>query len=124
MEGNPLANLDKDTQEKIQEMQILEQNFQQLMSQKQAFSFEVNETDFALKELEKAKGDVFKLIGNQVIIKTEKEDLTKELQHKKELIDTRLKNIDEQEKEFSDKLNSLREEVMKKISPEEKENKE
>jgi prefoldin beta subunit len=124
MEENPLANLDKDTQEKIQEMQILEQNFQQLMSQKQAFSFEVNETDFALKELEKAKGDVFKLIGNQVIIKTEKEDLTKELQHKKELIDTRLKNIDEQEKEFSDKLNSLREEVMKKISPEEKENKE
>jgi prefoldin beta subunit len=124
MEGNPLANLDKDTQEKIQEMQILEQNFQQLMSQKQAFSFEVNETDFALKELEKAKGDVFKLIGNQVIIKTEKEDLTKELQHKKELIDTRLKNIDAQEKEFSDKLNSLREEVMKKISPEEKENKE
>jgi len=116
MEENPLANLDKETQQKIQEIQILEQNFQQLLMQKQTFNFELNETNFALKELEKAQGDVFKLIGNQVIIKTQKKDLTEELKHKKELIETRLKNIIKQEKEFSDKLNNTREEIMKKIS--------
>ena len=35
---NPLANLDEETQRKIQELQMLEQNFQQLLMQKNAFS--------------------------------------------------------------------------------------
>lgn len=109
-------NLDEETQAKIQELQILEQSFQQLLMQKQAFQMELNETGFALKELEKAEGDVFKIVANQVVIKTKKEDLKKELEHKKGLIELRLKNIDNQEKEFSEKVNKIREEVMKKIS--------
>jgi len=114
---NPLANLDQETQQKIQEMQVLEQNFQQLMMQKQAFSMETNESDNALKELEKATGDTFKLVGNQIIIKTDKETLTKELKHKKELLDLRLKNIEKQEKDFTEKLESLRKDIMEKIQP-------
>ena len=114
---NPLANLDQETQKQIQEIQILEQNFQQLLMQKQAFQMESNETDFALKELEKSEGDVFKIVGSQIILKTTKQDLTKELNRKKELIDLRLKNIDKQEKEFSDKITELRNEIMQKISP-------
>ena len=50
--GNPLANLDQDTQQKIQELQMMEQSFQQLMMQKNAFSMEQNETDFIIKEVE------------------------------------------------------------------------
>jgi len=113
---NPLANLDEETQKKLQEMQMLEQNFQQLLMQKQAFQHELTETDFALKETEKAKGDVFKIVGSQVMIKTSKENLSEEMKHKKELIELRLKNIEKQEKEFSKKLNELRDEIMKKIS--------
>jgi len=112
---NPLANLDKETQHKIQEMQILEQNFQQLLQQKQAFSYEVNETDNALKQLEKAEGDVFKIVGSQIMIKSTKEELDKEMKHKKELLDLRLKNIEKQEKDFTEKLESLRKEIMEKI---------
>ena len=117
-EQNPFANLDQETQKQIQEIQVLEQNFQQLLMQKQAFQAESNETNFALDELKKAKGDVFKIIGSQVIIKKTKDELEKELNHKKELIEVRMKNIDKQEKDFSEKLNSLREQIMKKISPE------
>ena len=113
---NPLENLDEETQAKIQELQILEQNFQQLMMQKQAFQQELHETDFALKELEKSEGEVFKMVGSQVIIKTTKEDLTKDMKEKKDLIELRMKNIDAQEKEFSEKVNTIRDEVMKKIS--------
>jgi len=113
---NPIENLDEDTQRKIQEMQIFEQNFQQLLMQKQTFNFELNETDYALEELKKAEGEVFKVVGNQIIVKSTKDNLEKELIHKKELIELRLKNIDKQEKEFSEKLNSLREELIKKIS--------
>ena len=115
-EENPFENLDKETQMQIQEMQILEQNFHQLLMQKQAFGFELNETDLALEEIEKAEGDVFKIVGNQIIIKTSKEKLKEELKSKKDLINLRMKNIDKQEKEFSEKLESLKEKVIKKIS--------
>ena len=37
------------------------------------------------------------------------------MENKKKLLDTRMKTIDEQEKEFSQKIESIREEVMKKI---------
>ena len=113
---NPLANLDEETQKKLQEMQMLEQNFQQLLMQKQAFQHESTETDFALKETEKAEGEVFKIVGSQVMIKSSKEKLSEEMKHKKELIELRLKNIEKQEKEFSKKLSELRDEIMKKIS--------
>jgi len=113
---NPLANLDEETQRKIQEIQAIEGNFQQIMMQKQTFTYELNETDLALDELGKSEGEVFKLVGNQIVIKSTKEKLQEELKHKKELIETRLKNIEKQEKEFEAKVQDLRQEIMKKIS--------
>jgi prefoldin beta subunit len=113
--ANPLANLDEETQQKIQQLQMMEQTFQQLLMQKNAFSMEQNETDFIIKEVEKTEGEVSRIIGNQVVIKATKEEILKEMKKKKELIDTRMKTIDEQEKEFSEKIESIRNEVMKKI---------
>lgn len=114
--GNPFADLDEETQREIQEIQMMEQNFQQILMQKQAFQYESNETNLALDELKNAEGDVFKIIGSQVIVKTTKDKIEKDLAHKKELIELRLKNIDKQEEEFSKKIESLREKIMKKIS--------
>jgi len=112
---NPLANLSPEIQAKIQELQMLEQSFQQLLMQKNAFSMESNETDFIITEVEKTKGEVSRIIGNQVVIKSTKEEILADMKKKKELIDTRMKSIDEQEKEFSEKIESIREEVMKAI---------
>ncbi len=114
-EQNPFGNLDEDTKKKIQELQMLEQSFQQLLMQKNAFSMESNETDLILKEVEKTEGEVSRIIGNQVVIKTTKEAILEEMKKKKGLIDTRMKSITQQEKEFSEKIESIREEVMKKI---------
>ena len=113
--ANPLANLDQETQQKIQELQMMEQGFQQLLMQKNAFSMEANETDFIIKEVEKTEGEISRIIGNQVVIKSTKEEILADMKKKKELIDTRMKTIDEQEKEFSEKIEAVREEVMKKI---------
>ena len=112
---NPLANLDEETQRQIQELQMMEQSFQQLLMQKNAFSMESNETDLIVKEVEKTEGEVSRIIGNQVVIKTTKEAILEDMKKKKELIETRMKAIDEQEKQFSEKMESIREEVMKKI---------
>ena len=113
--ANPLANLDQDTQQKIQELQMMEQGFQQLLMQKNAFSMESNETEFIIKEVEKTEGEVSRIIGNQVVIKTTKKEILEDMSNKKKLIDTRMKDIEAQEKEFSEKIESIREEVMKKI---------
>lgn len=113
--SDPLANLDQETQVKIQELQMMEQSFQQLLMQKNAFSMEANETDLIIKEVEKTSGEVSRIIGNQVVIKSTKEEILEDMRKKKELINTRMKTIDEQEKEFSKRIEETREEIMKKI---------
>ena len=104
---------------KIQEMQILEQNLQNLLLQKQAFQMELSETDSALDEIKKAGDEVFKIIG-QLMIKTEKSKVTDELENKKKLLDMRLKTIERQESTLTEKVNELREEVMKFLKKEKK----
>jgi len=113
--SNPLANLSPEIQAKIQELQAMEQTFQQLMQQKNAFSMEATETDYIMKEVGETKGEVSRIIGGQVIVKTTKEELLANMENKKKLIDTRMKAINEQEKELSEKMEASREEVMKSI---------
>ena len=105
-------NLDKETQEKIQELQFLEQNFQQISIQKQAFQLELNETESALTEIEKTNEDVYKIVGN-IMVKMGKSDIQKELKEKKDILSLRFKSIEKQESSFKEKTEKLREEVVK-----------
>lgn len=114
---NPFSNLDEETQIKIREVQIKDQEFQQLILQKRNFKYELDEVDYALKELDKSEGEVSKIVAGAIIIKTDKETLTKELNRKKELIELRLKSINSEEKELSKEVELLRDEVMKKLTP-------
>jgi len=114
---NPMQQFDDETRASIQEIQILEQNFEQLMQQKQLFNMEINETNLAISEVEKAQGKVFKLVGGQAIIETSKENFSADLKHKKELLELRMKSIENQEKEFSDRIEELRQKIMSKIAP-------
>lgn len=107
-------DIDKQTQEKIQQLQSLEQTTHALLMQKQAFQIELTETDNALTEITKTKDDVFKLVGN-IMIKTDKKETEKELKKKQELLSLRLKSIETQEAELEKQVEELREEVMKKI---------
>ena len=95
-------------------MQILEQNLQSLIMQKQAFQVELSETEAAISELGKTEGDVFKIIGS-IMIKSKREGLIKELNHKKELINLRLKSIDRDEGPLIETAEKLREKVLSKI---------
>ena len=100
---------------KIQEMQFLEQNFQNLILQKQAFQMELSETNSALKEIEKAGDEVFKIIG-QLMIKTDKSNTKKELEDKKKVLGLRVKAIEKQESSLAEQLEKLREEVIKSVN--------
>ncbi len=93
---------------------MLEQNIQNILLQKQAFQFEVNETENALNEVKKTKEDVFKIFG-QIMLKVSKEEVEKELSQKKDILSLRLKSIEKQESQIKEGTEKLREEVMKQL---------
>jgi len=95
----------------IHHLQILEQNLQQTMLQKQAFQMELGETQAAIKEIEKSGDDVFKIIG-QLMIKSEKKAVMSELANKEKLINLRIRALEKQEETFSEKIDSLQHEIM------------
>ncbi len=106
--------LDKETQEKIQELNLIEQNLQNFSLQKQAFQVELNETESALEQIGKASGDIYKIIG-QVMIKAGKQEIFKELKEKEEILTLRLKSIEKQEKILIEKRETLKKDVEKKF---------
>ncbi len=99
--------------EKIQELQVLEQNLQNLSLQRQAFDFELSESEHALEELSNSKGEVFKIVG-QIMVKSEKNALKDELEKKIKLLSLRVKTFESQEKEFSERADAIREALTKK----------
>ena len=107
--------IDKETERSIQELQSLEQAIQNLLLQKQAFQIELSETSNALEELKKTKDDAFKIVG-QIMVKTDKAELEKELDDKKKLLNLRLNSIQKQEDLISEKIEKLKEEITKKLS--------
>lgn len=104
--------INKDTQEKIQELQILEQNLQNLLMQKQAFQLELSETENALQEVSKTKDEVYKIAG-QIMLRASKEDVEKDLKEKTQILNLRLNSIEKQESLFREKLEKIRKELTK-----------
>lgn len=74
---------------------------------------ELSETENALNELDFAGDDVFKIIG-QLMIKTKKEVIKKELIGKKKIINLRLENLDKQENAINTQLEELRTNLIEK----------
>lgn len=105
---------DKETQQKLQEMQSVEQNLQNFLMQKQNFQSQLNEIDSAVEETEKTEEDVYKIAG-QVMIKAKKDDVLKELKEKKKTLDLRISTVEKQENKLREKLDSFRKEIEKKF---------
>ncbi len=105
--------IDKETEEKVREMQLLEQNLQNLLMQKQAFQLELNETINANEALQSSKGDVYRIVG-QIMLKSEKKEMEKDIDEKKHLLGLRIKSIEKQETELRAGLERLRNFIIEK----------
>jgi len=101
----------KNSESKLQELNFLEQNMQNLLLQKQAFQMEISETTSALNEIKKSTDDVFKIIG-QLMIKSNKSEIVKDLENKEKLLKLKLDSLDKQENSLNNKIVSIREEVL------------
>lgn len=107
----------KETEAKIIELQTMEQNLQNFAMQKQRFQISQTEIENALEEIKKTKDEAYKIIGS-IMVKSKKEDLEKDLNEKKDILDLRIKNIEKQENKIKEKATELQKEVMNKLENE------
>ena len=106
--------VNKETESKIAQLQMLEQNIQNFLMQKQTFQTQLIEVDNALEELDKTTGNTYKIVGG-IMIATDEETLNMELQGRKEVLGLRIKNIEKQENQLKEKASNLQSEVLKQI---------
>lgn len=99
-----------DDEKKIQEVYFLEQNYQNLIMQKQSFEIELAETKAALREIENSGDEVFKIIG-QLMIKSDKSKIKEELLNREKILDMKIKSFERQENLLSEKLEKLKKEI-------------
>ena len=99
------------SEQKIQEMQMIDQSLQNALLQKQAFHMELSETEAALKEILSAGDEIFKIVGH-LMIKSDKNKVKEELENKEKLLNLRLKTLEKQESILAEKLEKLRDDVI------------
>jgi prefoldin beta subunit len=94
--------------EQLARLEQLQQNLQAVQMQKQQVEAELSETDRALDELKNATEDqqIYKYAGN-LLVKVTKEAITKDLQEKKEISNTRTLVLGKQETRFKESLKDL-----------------
>jgi len=105
--------MEKETEEKISELQGIEQNLQRFLNQKQNFQTQIVEIETALKEIPDSD-ETYKILGN-IMVSVKKENLKSELEDKKELITIKLKSIEKQEENLRKEADNLQQEIMKKM---------
>ena len=108
-----MADVPKETEESINQLQLLEQSLQTFLVQKQQFQTQLVEVESALKELETSK-ESYKIVGN-IMVQADKGDLKKELESKKEMLNIRIKTLEKQENQIKEKSTKLQSEVVEKI---------
>jgi len=104
----------KDQEKKIQELQLIEHNLSNLSMQKQSFMSRLMENENALNEINETKKQAYKIVGN-IMIAAEKEDLKKELDSEKEILNLRIKSIEKQENKLKERTQELQKEIMKEL---------
>ncbi len=105
-----MAEIPEAMQEKVRQLQMLEQALQQLLLQKQTFHLQLMETESALKELQGTQ-EAYKIVGN-IMVLTKKEELEKELNEKKETTELRISSLEKQETRTREKASSLQKEII------------
>jgi len=106
----------KHVEEKIVQLQLIEQALQNITLQKQTFQTQLLEIESAMKELEKTEGPVYKIVGG-IMVLSNKDELKKELQSRKEIIELRIKNLKKQEDTTKERAERLQAEVTKELEP-------
>lgn len=106
--------MEEKVKQKINDLQILEQNLRSLLMQKQNINIELGEVVNALSEIEKTKDSVYKMVGS-IIISIDKNKTLEELREKKKLLELRSSSVEKQETAIESRAKELQGEIKKLI---------
>ncbi len=104
----------KETQDKISQLQLIEQNVQNFLLQKQTFQNKLFEIENAISELDSAKEPIYRIVGS-IMVSSNKVEVKKDLESKREILNIRIKNLEKQEDKLKEKANEIQSEVMKEL---------
>ncbi|GIU69695.1 MAG: hypothetical protein KatS3mg002_0931 [Candidatus Woesearchaeota archaeon] len=110
-----------ETQDKINQIQLIQQNIQNISIQRQKFQIQETEIESALNEIEKTEV-TYKIIGN-IMVKSDKESLKKELKEKHEMLKVRISALEKQEERLRSNVEELQKEVLKDLENDAKQSK-
>jgi len=110
--------LDNSSEQKISQMQILEQGMQNYAIQKQQLETRSLEIDAALEELDGVE-NAYKIIGN-IMVKTDSETLKTSLIDDKEKNIIRINTLEKQENQMRDRAQKLQQEIMGSLAEQKK----
>jgi prefoldin beta subunit len=116
--SDELSALPPQVQERLLRLQQLQQTLQSILAQKQQVEAERTEVDQALDELQKLGEDavVYKATGS-LMIKSEKNRITTELNERKELLNTRAQVIAKQEERVRGQVKDVQARLQQDLSP-------
>ena len=105
-----MAEVSKEAEQKINQLQLFEQSLQNLLMQRQQIQSQLVEIESALNEL-KGASESYKIIGN-IMVSAKPDDLQQSLESKKETLQLRIKTFEKQENHIKEKAEKLQAEVM------------
>ena len=106
--------MDDETKTLLGKLQMQNQQLQSVLLQKQALSMQHTELERALAELQKATDDVYRSVGS-LLIKTDKDAMTKELEEAKEETELKLKAMETQEKRLTEHLRESQKKLQERV---------
>jgi prefoldin beta subunit len=108
----------EDSEQKINQLSLIQQNLEMYGMQKQQFENQRLETESAIGEVEKRK-ESYKIIGN-IMVLCDSADLKKDLEEKLETLNLRIKNLEKQEEKLKSKAAEIQKDVLEHMNKKEK----
>lgn len=106
-----MAENKQDANKFIAQFQIMQQQLQNTMIQKESLRLNIMEMEQALEELGKANEQTaYKITGN-IMVSKPVEELKKELAETKEAMNVRMESLNKTEKQLTDKLKESQEKL-------------
>ena len=91
----------------VAQFQIMQQQLQNVLIQKESLKLNIMEIDRAAEELEKSKdGTAYKITG-AIMVKKPAEDIKNDLKDTKEALNVRMTSLEKTKKQLTNKLNEL-----------------
>lgn len=113
-----ISNLPPQLQNQLQQFQQMQQQLQMIVQQRTQVELRLRDTDKALEELAKLKGEtpIYKSIGSLLVKTPDKKSVQKELSETKETLEIRKKTLEEQEGRLKEKTQELQSKIQNALS--------